>query len=66
MKQIICPKCGVIPYYTNFEIQKVYMGFDADGNENDIALDPMGIRSSTVKRCCYCQSKVKIEESDSE
>lgn len=66
MKKIICPKCGVIPYYVNFEIQKVYIAFDADGNEVDVALDPMGMRSSTVKRCCCCQSKVKIEGSDSE
>lgn len=64
MKKIICPKCGEIDFYTNFEIQKVYIAFDADGNEIDAALEDMGIRSSTVKRCCYCQSKVKIEESE--
>lgn len=64
MKKIICPKCGEIPYYTNFEIQKVYFGFDADGNEVDIASEVVGIRDSTIKRCMRCQSKIRIEESE--
>ena len=62
MRVIICPKCGEIPYYTNFEIQKVYIAFDANGDNVDVAFDPMGIRSSVVNRCCYCDSKVRIEE----
>lgn len=65
MKKIICPKCGVIPHYTNFEIQKVYFGFDAYGNVEDTS-EAIGIRTSVIKRCCYCQSKVKIEGSESE
>lgn len=62
MRVIICPKCGKIPYYTNFEIQKVYIAFDANGEELDIPLDTMGIRSSVVKRCYYCNSQVRIRE----
>lgn len=62
MRVIICPKCGEIPYYTNFEIQKVYIAFDANGDNVDVALDTIGIRSSVVKRCHYCDSKVSIKE----
>jgi len=62
MRVITCPKCGEIPYYTNFEIQKVYIAFDANGNEIDTPLEPLGIRSSVVKRCHYCDSKVSIKE----
>lgn len=61
-KIIICPKCGEIPYYTNFEIQKVYLAFDANGNEVDTALDTIGLRDSIIPRCCYCDKKVKIVE----
>lgn len=63
---IICPKCGIIPFYTNFDIQKVYIAFDSYGNEADFVLESEGIRGSTVKRCYYCGSKVKIEEADNE
>jgi len=65
-KIIICPKCGIIPFYTNFEIQKVYFAFDAYGNEVDLSYDPEGIKSSTVKRCFDCGSKVKITEGGEE
>lgn len=62
MKKIICPKCGEIPYYLNSEIQKVYIAFDANGEEVDAPLDTLGIRSSTVPRCSYCDRKVNIVE----
>ena len=65
-RTIICPKCGTIRFYTNFEIQKVYFAFDANGNEADVALESEGIRSSVVNRCYYCGSKVKIKEADDE
>ena len=66
INEIICPKCGVIPFYTNFDIQKIYIAFDAYGNEIDRALDSEEVRSSIVNRCYYCGSKVKIEEVDDE
>lgn len=62
MKKIICSKCGEVDFYTNFEIQKVYIAFDANGNEYDVGFDVHGIRASTVNRCPYCQCKVKIVE----
>ena len=62
MNEIICAKCGKVPFYTNFEIQKVFLPFDSDGNEIDLACDPVGLRSSMVKRCPYCERKVKIIE----
>ena len=60
MNKIVCPKCGEIPFYTHFEVQKVYITFDADGIETDDDIEPHGMYDSTVNRCCYCQSKVKI------
>ena len=62
MKKIICSKCGEVGFYTNFEIQKVYIAFDAEGNEYDACLEPGEIRSSLVNRCPYCGRKVKIVE----
>ena len=35
---------------------------DSNGEELDIPLDTMGIRSSVVKRCYYCNSQVRIRE----
>ena len=66
MKTIICPKCGEIPYYTNFDIQKVYIAFTANGEEIDVANEPRSIRASIIPRCCYCERKIKIIESEIE
>lgn len=62
MKVIICRKCGEIQYYTNFDIQKVMLAFDADGNELDVPYDPVSVERSIVKRCPHCNSIVHIEE----
>ena len=62
MKKIICTKCGEVGFYINFEIQKVYIAFDANGNEYDVCPEPVEIRSSIVNRCPYCERKVKIVE----
>lgn len=47
MRKIICPNCGVVNFYTNFEIQKIRIAFDAYGNEVDRPLEETGISSST-------------------
>lgn len=62
MRKIICPNCGEVDYYTNFEIQKIRFAFDADGNEVDVPFEVTSIRSSIVNRCPWCEKKVKIVE----
>lgn len=62
MKKIICPKCGEVEFYTNFDIQKVFIAFDAEGKKVDIATEPIELRNSIIPRCFYCGSKVKIVE----
>ena len=62
MRKIICPNCGEVDYYTNFEIQKIRIAFDADGDEVDVPFEVTGIRSSIVNRCPWCEKKVKIVE----
>lgn len=62
MKHIICPKCGEVDFYTNFDIQKVYICFNADGKNIDNCMEGKGIRSSIVPRCPYCQRTINIVE----
>ena len=61
-KKIVCKSCGEVPFYTNFEVQKVYICFDSDGHEVDNTMDIYGLRSSIVNRCPYCQKKIRIVE----
>ncbi len=62
MRHIICPECGEVDFYTNFDIQQVYICFDADGEETDNNAEVVSISSSVVPRCPYCQRKIKIVE----
>lgn len=63
MKRIICPKCGEVDFYTNFDIQKVYICFNADGELVDNRMETIGIQCSIVPRCPHCQRKIKIVDS---
>lgn len=62
MKHIICPECGEVDFYTNFDIQKVYICFNANDENIDNCMEIDGISSSIVPRCPYCQRKIKIVE----
>ena len=62
MKHIICPECGEVDCYTNFDIQKVYFCFDADDKIVDNCMETVSIQSSIVPRCPWCQRKIKIVE----
>lgn len=62
MKHIICSKCGEVDFYTNFDIQKVYICFNADNEVTDNCMEEDPVRSSIVPRCPYCQRKIKIVE----
>lgn len=62
MKRIICKACGEVPYYTNFDVQKIYICFDPDGKEIDPQLEEFSLRSSAIPRCPKCDRKVKIVE----
>ena len=61
-KHIVCPKCGEVDFYTNFDIQKVYICFNADGENIDNYMEEESIRDSIIPRCPYCQRKIRIVE----
>lgn len=62
MKHIICPKCGEVDFYTNFDIQKVYICYNANNENIDNRMEEVGVRSSIVPRCPYCKRKINIVE----
>lgn len=61
MKKIICPQCGEVRNYCMKETVMRYLIF----NVNDEAIDATEDREvyiGTVKRCMFCDRKVKIVE----
>ena len=65
MKVIICPKCGEVPNYGKRVTYRYDLIFDAD-DEPDGSTEPFPVYDGTVKRCLYCDSKIKIIEKEEE
>lgn len=61
MRKIICKSCGEISSYCMYERVHRYLFFNADG-EPDGSSEDVEEYASDVKRCPYCDKKVKIVE----
>ena len=63
MKQIICPKCGIVKKYYMIETVKRCLLFDANDEAQGQTPD-IEVYTGSAKRCIVCDSKVKIKDDE--